>query len=271
MRLFKSEQAVIAEIHEAFDTAQERLLDEATRIIKSVGVVTNEQLAERLSKAGFARTPVQKGVKDSNETLVKTRGDAETIQYYKQTYPFLKFLTETELKRICAKYSLHIGPVENYIDDVPLKNLVDIENAQELKDKDLATDLKYCTLKRDGSWGWFGAGSHWYSTLSSEYARIPTRLDGMQFRTQYDACRWLNDNMGFEKDYPVKSVRNYSENRGGLFICAPISKFEGKNKRVTFIEVKDPIVFRYVRGGIQVITKWGLEASDPGLVNEIDN
>lgn len=25
---------------------------------------------------------------------------------------------------------------------------------------------------------------------------------------------------------------------------------------------KDPIVFRYVNGGIQVITKWGIEAED---------
>lgn len=28
------------------------------------------------------------------------------------------------------------------------------------------------------------------------------------------------------------------------------------------VEVKDPIVFRYVNGGIQVITKWGIEAED---------
>lgn len=62
--------------------------------------------------------------------------------------------------------------------------------------------------------------------------------------------------------------------RGGLFIAAPQSHFDTKGltkKGLGFFsvfetEIKDPIVFRYVRGGIQVLTKWGLEANDPALV-----
>lgn len=60
--------------------------------------------------------------------------------------------------------------------------------------------------------------------------------------------------------------------KSGLFIAAPKSDFnlEGLSKKgkgyFNVFEIKDPIVFRYVRGGIQVITKWGLEADDDALV-----
>lgn len=67
------------------------------------------------------------------------------------------------------------------------------------------------------------------------------------------------------------------EDRNGLFIAAPPSHFNlnglsKQNKysffRITETQVDDPIVFRYCRGGVQVISKWGLEAEDAGLVNE---
>ena len=64
-----------------------------------------------------------------------------------------------------------------------------------------------------------------------------------------------------------------------MFITAPKSHFDLKDLKskglgffdITITEVKDPIVFRYVKGGIQVLSKWGLEASDATLQNEILN
>ena len=64
---------------------------------------------------------------------------------------------------------------------------------------------------------------------------------------------------------------------GGFFIAAPKSHFNLKSVikkgkfsflsiRVT--EVKDPIVFRYCRGGIQILSKWGLEGEETSLTNE---
>lgn len=67
----------------------------------------------------------------------------------------------------------------------------------------------------------------------------------------------------------------------GLFIAAPESHFDlkglKKKGKLGFFKVTmktepdDPIVFRYVRGGIQVLSKWGEEANDPMLANPIDN
>ena len=65
------------------------------------------------------------------------------------------------------------------------------------------------------------------------------------------------------------------EDRSGYFIAAPKEHFDlngltkneqnkGFYKR-TSVVYKDPIVFRYVKGGIQVISKWGLEGNDEAL------
>jgi hypothetical protein len=65
--------------------------------------------------------------------------------------------------------------------------------------------------------------------------------------------------------------------RTSLFIAAPKSHFnldglKKKNKfgffNFTIFEVKDPIVFRYCRGGVQVLSKWGDETNDKLLLNE---
>jgi len=78
-------------------------------------------------------------------------------------------------------------------------------------------------------------------------------------------------------------VRTETTVKEGLFIAAPESEFnlEGltKDKKglkgyfKQLIEEKpdDPIVFRYVFGGIQVLSKWGPEAADPELLNPLDN
>ncbi len=69
-------------------------------------------------------------------------------------------------------------------------------------------------------------------------------------------------------------------NRNGLFIAAPKNHFDltGLSKEglgffdVKIINMDDPIVFRYIRGGgIQVLSKWGIEASDSELINPIEN
>lgn len=265
MNIFKSQEQLIAEIHNEFDTAQERLLNDALEII-SKNKSDGHNLANRLIKAGFTKNRAVIDYGTKSESLSIGLEQAKLIEYYKLNYPFLKFLDESELKRICKKYSLTIGPVENFVGDVPDKNLTEIENAQQLKQADFPVNLDYCLLRRDYSFCLTGAGSSWYSIWNSEFWRIPTRIDGHHFTSECDASNWLRRNMGFKKEYPVSSVRNFTEDRQGLFICAPASQFVGKNERISFIEIKDPIVFRYVRGGIQVITKWGLEANDPTLV-----
>ena len=241
--MFKSQERLIAEIHNEFDTAQERLLEEANQLLASLSPQP-EGIAERLKRIGFSNTPTVKRVEAIQQEKKMAEDQAKLILYYKQTYPFLKFLTESELERICDKYNLIFAKVDRYVKEVPEKNLRDIEQAQELKEDDAinALDLKAERLRTE------------------RLARMPKEDWYMEARNPY---RNFYMPMMFSESAKL-----------GLSIAAPESHFnlKGLVKTSTFgwgkPEVKDPIVFRYVRGGIQVLTKWGIEGEDPMLYNE---
>lgn len=287
MNIFKSEQQIIAEIHDAFDSAQERLLEEATRIIKESepkGIIKEIDVAERLKKVGFTQTQLVRNVdsqlkdRDSkNRIIVENREQAELIQYYKRTYPFMKFLTESELDRICDKYNLIHAPVANYIGDVPEKNLRDIERAQRIVNGDECPILtrinvtSYWHGVSDKVKNIFDKGFYYPGTIN----KVPYDRDIKQrLISEYGCVEGIDfKDYIYDEGVAVQTIKH------GLFIAAPAKEFnlKGLTKKgkhwynILTKDIEDPIVFRYVRGGIQIITKWGLEASDEALRNEIDN
>ena len=274
--LTKKQAEVIKAIHADFDSTQERLLMEAKSILSSVSDKEKSN-AQRLSNIGFISHPKVRKL----GLMVETEEQAKIIEYYKFNYPFLKFLTIPELDRICKKYNLIYAPIRNYIEDVPEKNISEIESAQSLKKTDNPEDLIYCKIEKDKSFNLTtGDGASWCGIWGSQYHRIPSIINGQHFGSKYIASEWLRDNMGFTSEYLVDKVENITVSRQGLFIAAPQSHFNtnGLNKEGDFgymnifkAEVKDPIVFRYCKGGIQVISKWGLEGADEMLVNEKSN
>lgn len=249
-----SELELITQIHNEFDNAQDALLVEAKNVLARYDadlLARTQDVTSRLKKLGFTSTPTVKKQDAIDAELLQRKKEAELITYYKATYPFLKFLTEKELNRICGKYGLIFAPVGNYINEVPEKNLREIENCQKIKIEDA---INRAELEEDERY----AKASVSELLERTYQR-------------------LNMNMRFAMTNNYKSSFNSfetSNEKTGLFIAAPKSHFNHKDmeQKSEFgygkIEVKDPIVFRYVRGGIQVLTKWGLEANDPSLVVE---
>jgi hypothetical protein len=292
--MFKSQEKLIAEIHNEFDTAQERLLEQANQLLESLEVPTEsniEQIASRLERVGFTSTPVvqraadlKKRREESQKLVVTTKEQAELINYYKFTYPFLKFLTEDELNRICEKYSLIHAPTKNYIKEVPEKNLLDIEQSQGLKELDTCAvrfriigedkvefmKFLYSIGKSDNEFS-VGEDLVLLNKFSKDY-HYERNLWGFNSST-WLFCLW--EDAGRIGKYNVREIQQID--KSGLFIAAPESHFnlkglDKKSKHGFFevfkTEVKDPIVFRYVRGGVQVLTKWGTEGEDPMLYNE---
>jgi len=260
----------VQEIHNEIDTAQDRLLQQAKEIIAGTDQ-TDVKLADRLAAVGFVQAPVVERRKKQKSILVATEDQARLIEHYKFTYPYLKFITEPELDRICKKYGLVYMPVQNYAKDVPEKNLREIENAKQRMAADAPENKKWCELRRDDRfWLVSGSGGKWCGIWDKEWYRIPKRIDNMHFHTDFEADEYLHS-IGFKTKYLVDGVKNFEQDRQVLFIAAPASHFKGQNKSISWLEPKDPIVFRYVKGGIQVLTKWGLEAEDETLVNEILN
>jgi hypothetical protein len=277
----KTEQQIVAEIHNEFDTAEDRLLEQADNLLAELNIPTETSIelkADKLTKLGFVNSEVvlqASGLKEqrSNQqrVLVSTMQQAKLIRYYKQNYPFQKFLTIDELERICEKYNLVFASVNNYIKDVPDKNINEISNAPSLKIGDGVGNLYYFRAHK--------------SNIKDSCPQVVKQhlLNGVLMTNEYswsveDSLRKL---YGIEKEKCIKSPSFdhdiVTEDKSGLFIAAPQSHFnlKGLTKKgkfsflsVTVTEVKDPIVFRHVRGGIQVLSKWGLEAEDESLVNE---
>ena len=116
----QTEQEIIQEIHDSFDNAQEDLLNQAMAIINSHDI-TKSTKAERLQALGFTSSKVVIDNIETQKVLLASKKDAELVNYYKQTYPFLKFLKEDQLDTICEKYGLIYAPVNKYTKDVPEK------------------------------------------------------------------------------------------------------------------------------------------------------
>ncbi|CEN34942.1 hypothetical protein [Capnocytophaga cynodegmi] len=247
------ERAIVEAIHREFDEAGEKLLQEALAIINKG--TDDVHKAMRLKKLGFTNAEIVTKTEPQQKLIEISEKDAELVQYYRQTYLFLKFLKEEQLDAICKKYNLIYAPVANYIGDVPEKNLREIEQAQPLKKEDEIMP-----------------GTFWNSEVGfSMFGFIGTGLKLLKLNEPLKEIE-----LETEETIKVKqqNPRIFKDKRG-LFIAAPQSHFnlEGlKSEGLGFFkEVKDPIVFRYVRGGIQVLSKWGLEAYDEALINPINN
>jgi hypothetical protein len=179
-----------------------------------------------------------------------------------------------EFDRICEKYDLVYARVERYLKDVPEKNISEIENAQPLREWDqIKTKYKF---------------------ELDFFDYVPEEVRDFFKTYEHDTDKGINDQV-LRNLCPVKYAGRYLYKadgitikvmpRSGLFIVTPKSHFDlsgasndddsGKRGFFDFKKIrpepKDPIVFRHVNGGIQVLSKWGAEAEDPTLVNPITN
>jgi hypothetical protein len=273
----KTEQEIIQEIHDSFDTAQDKLLAQAKEIIGQFESDDNIQKADRLKDLGFISSKaVIEGEKNKSK-LIASKKDAELVEYYKRTYPFQKFLKEEQLNAICEKYGLIYAPVARFVEDVPLKNLNDIEMARPLRYEDQVKNKYFVQVHET-----------WHD-LPKDLKKILN--DGFYVDEGFrpndgNVLHYAKTHGGYKGNYSGWTIATGSgaasvteEGYNGLFIAAPENHFDlegAKSKGLGFFNtkktnIKDPIVFRYVKGGIQVITKWGLEAEDPELQVDIMN
>lgn len=269
MLLFKNSNVIVKEIHNEFDTAQERLLNEARAIINNSSKTLSDK-AERLEKVGFVNSESVVKHRKNKQIQVQNKEQAELIEYYKQVYPFQKFLTESELDRICKKYNLIFATVANYKKEVPEKNLTEMENCKALSISDFPKDRVWTEVNYTGILN--------LGYLMAKKMCLPFVIENVSFENWIQTDNYLKGKYPQvnNRKYIANSAKCFTESKQGLFIAAPKSHFnlKGTSKNgfgflnVTIREVKDPIVFRYCKGGIQVISKWGLEGEDETLVNE---
>src|ERR1700753_1017983 len=217
---FKSASKVIAEIHDEFDTAGDKLLAEAKSILS--GEIDTSK-ADRLMALGFTKAASVGKVKELKEQQIALRELAEAIEYYRVYYPNNKFISKDAVEVICGKYGLLCGEIARYKGDVPLKNISEME-VFSLRKEDME---KHSSYDRYIEWGYHNRmlGSFIGRTVVS---RTPTMDELDRMRTQM----------------------HYS--RPAFLICAPEKDFDmdRAEKKGFFIkDVPDPIVLQPVNFG----------------------
>lgn len=73
--IFKKEETLIKEIHESFDTAQEKLLEEARMLIKVHE--SSSDIPRRLKKLGFLNSELGLNYKEREKAFLKSKEDEE--------------------------------------------------------------------------------------------------------------------------------------------------------------------------------------------------
>lgn len=239
----------IEAIHNEFDSATERLLAEAKTIIEKP--ITDK--GERMAKIGFGSTAEAKEALVIKSEKQAAANLAHRIMDYSVRYPNNKFITEQEVKKICEKYSLVFGESKDYIGDIPDENLLEIE-AFALKEED----------KFKSRIGWYRA--HY------GFGRQTLWVRGVEGGEDcYYGALTVNNEF---KRYP-KSEEGFHSESPAFKICASVKDFDMTGRELQGYKVKesipDPIVLQPVSDGYLIVSKWGLEASDPIAVNQSHN
>lgn len=263
----KSYPKEVLEIHHEFETAAEKLLEQATEIINSQPKV-NESKINLLKSLGFNQV---KEVKQSSEiikNITLSKEQIELVNYYKKQYPFNKFITEEQVQAICYKYNLVCGDVDRFKGFVPEKNLKEISNFK-LKDKDKTLQgvlwgTEYTVKKRLPTINHVISITEYDNLLKNKHINGKGKkdLDGDQ--------RWCKAHRIGKNEYLYFDNIKITK----LQICAPIKDMDisglelKEGYKLTEKHIPDPVVLQPVKGGYLILTAWGDEASDPLVINE---
>lgn len=262
----RSDSDIVEEIHETFFTEVDRLMQES-RIINSVSgeKMSLVEKMEVLNRNGFHSTTIKNVRKDTvrldslaSENKIKI-ATVEAIRYFSFKYPQYKFITEDSIKKICEKYGLIYSVPDHYIGFIPEKNVIDIANFKiDPSDECFYVHPFYGYLfKADG---------------------YCNKIQFDEFKQKVKSGEINNgdkDSMYYGEDY-ISSLHSNVISKEPMMIAAPIRDFNTTFMKVENFKlvsnIKDPIIFKPVQfEGYKfylIVTAWGLEASDPIVVNE---
>lgn len=222
------------QIYKDVYSAQELLLAEAEEILSKPSGY-NEERYERLQKMhslGFSNAAEVKEFKEMDDKRKEQESIKSKIEYYQQTYPLHKFISEVAVKTICKKYNLLLTMASDYIAEIPEKNQKEIVSFRVIR-KDVRTPYEV------------------YRNLFITHHDIPRFTETKQYED------WQNEKLCGDKLLIVAPEHKL--------------KTEGKIKDGHILKIKDPVVLQPVDKGYLIVSSWGLEAGDELVVNSINN
>lgn len=263
----------VLEIHHEFETAAEKLLDQAKQCITEAESKDVVKIS-RLQSLGFKQAAQVVDIEPVLKKAELSREQIELIKYYKQNYPFNKFITEEQVKEICYKYNLICGDVSRFKGFVPEKNLREIEKFK-LKTEDEFGNI-VIFIEKTGKI----ENLNWSKITNIEEVKwiinVYLKTNDYTFMCDHSTypkyTRLVNRKLYNDEKFKIQESLQLS-----LQICAPVKDMDisglelTEGYKLTKKHVPDPVVLQPVKGGYLILTAWGDEASDPIVVNEIMN
>ena len=242
----------VLEIHNEFNTAADRILEEANQILKE-NEQKDFQKIDRLKALGFTKANQVVDLEPIREKMNLSKEQIELINYYKVEYPFNKFITSEQVEQICKKYGLVYGDVSLYKGFVPEKNLKEIESFKLKKQ-----DTPYLTVydRQDNMIGTI-LEKDCDDKLTAYFKRT---LDNFIYITESDG-RPVNYSFPvphYEKYKHLSFVKARKE-KPSLKICAPLKDMDTSGMNLTNgfkleKEIPDPVVLQPVNQGFLIVT-----------------
>lgn len=247
---------IVKSIHEDFDTASERAVQEARSIVDKSNRLNSHTELRDLSLLGFKNV---KQVADWQKAEVDKARALETmrlVEKYSAENPNYKFITVEQVQAICEKYGLLCVPADRFKGGIPEKNMKEITEFYKTNPK-VYYEKDRRTLSGHASFDFSNTNNFYDEQQVNEIRRSVDR----------DYSRYRNF-------YPFPTDLGYSFTKVPTFVCATAQdiivqnndKVHGKVFMTQFIE--DPIVLHFVKEGFIIVSKWGPEGNDPSLINE---
>jgi hypothetical protein len=263
MEPVKTNDQLVDEIHTAFLTEVDRLLQQA-KILLPTNTDTELILkAKRLKELGFTSTAevskanVAEQKKYEIEKENKKKDElVRAITYFSINYSLYKFITQESVNAICEKYGLVYGEIARYKGTVPDKNLAEIEQFK-VKDDD------ECYVE---------------SLIYKDTKTVLRQMYLTKYRHDRIIARKASDNDSLASSMFLTKSSETVNMKCPLEIAAPIKDFnmngmEVKDYKLTakIQPVLDPVVLKPVIFGSTkyylIVTAWGKEAEDDIVVN----
>lgn len=256
---------VIAEIHEEFNSAGEKLLAEAKEFLASVDAKKQNKIA-RLREAGFANSIEVRTFNERTTEIKSNQQLAERIEYYAVKYPGYKFITNEIVEKLCKKYGLVCAPISRYKGFVPDEQLKRIE-ALKIRNEDKPEVVYYITK-------WNNPATD-KSAIEEIIKLYPNGVPASMVTETSTKDAYI-DVSGCS---PIFFTHADKENADERMICAPpkdlnlkgLKKVGAYMSSFTSKTYPDPVVLDRVVGGAIIGGAWGDEASDEMVVNHANN
>ncbi|MBQ4589054.1 MAG: hypothetical protein IJA95_07190 [Bacteroidaceae bacterium] len=222
-------------------SATDPKVEERARKLKAVGLTNSKTFAETHRSACFS--------------------------FFRRNFPSCIFLPEDTFIRLLQKYNLKCGTLDHYIGEIPSVNVDEIAEVQEKLNSIGEENVFSNTLEGDAK---VEIIKHLTEVFFREVNKTKTVRD------------LLNDRQGLIETMPFLHIRHQFDGyldietesrpleRNELLIAAPAQEMKQVyTESIEHVRSEDPFVFQFTPYGVVIFSKWGEEAEDEALSNEI--